>query len=242
MTNAMQPDEIEREGLALVRDAAVLVINDPESFTAAAEQLRLIKTYLRRVHDLMDPVVDAAYKAHKVAVSQRATLLVHAESAERTIKGRLSAYEQEEARKRREAEEAARRERERLEAEERARMVAEQARLRREEEDRRLAEAAAAEAVGDVARAEQIIAAPVVIPPVAPRPVFVAPPPAPIPRVEGVSFRDEWDFEISEESLIPRQYLTPDSTKIRGVVRALKDATAIPGIKVIRRRISAVRA
>ena len=60
--------------------------------------------------------------------------------------------------------------------------------------------------------------------------------PAPA-KAEGVSLRENWTFEIVDESLIPREYLIPDEVKIRKVVVALKDKTNIPGVKAINRPI-----
>src|SRR5678816_4591190 len=49
----------------------------------------------------------------------------------------------------------------------------------------------------DQETADRIIAAPLEVPPVVPRPVFV-PPPAVVtaPKVEGLSFREEWDLSL----------------------------------------------
>jgi len=60
--------------------------------------------------------------------------------------------------------------------------------------------------------------------------------PAPA-KADGVNLRDNWTFEIVDESLIPREYLIPDEVKIRKVVVALKDKTNIPGVKAINRPI-----
>ena len=103
-------------------------------------------------------------------------------------------------------------------------------------------EAVAAEKAGDAVRARALIEAPVVVAPVTPRPVFVAAPPAQAPKVEGVSFRDDWDFVITNAALIPREYLIPDEKKIRAVVKAMKEHTNIPGIRAERGRTAAVRA
>lgn len=53
------------------------------------------------------------------------------------------------------------------------------------------------------------------------------------PKISGVSFRETWDFEITDASLIPRDYLIPDEKKIRAIVQQLKTDTNIPGIKAV---------
>ena len=65
-------------------------------------------------------------------------------------------------------------------------------------------------------------------------PVQVAPVVVPksVPKVSGMSIRDNWKFKITNEKLIPREYLKVDEVKIGQVVRALKSATNIPGVEV----------
>jgi len=63
-----------------------------------------------------------------------------------------------------------------------------------------------------------------------------------IPKISGQTMRDNWDFEVLNGNLIPRNYLKINEIKIRGVVRAMKEATNIPGIKAINRaKISGTR-
>jgi hypothetical protein len=247
----MSQDQLANEGEALVGTVQDLVVIDAESFGRAGEMLRTVKAYLRRVAEVFDPIVETAYRAHRTAVEQRKGVEQYALTAERVLKDRMATYEQAEARKRREAEEAARREQERLEAEERARVAAEQRRLEEEAEEQRLAEALAAEQAGDTARAQALIEAPVDVPTVTPRPVFVAPPPAPAPAVAGVSFRDQWSAEVV--SLIdlvravaagraPITYVKADEVALNQMARALKGAMNVPGVRVTSRRVTAARA
>jgi len=51
-------------------------------------------------------------------------------------------------------------------------------------------------------------------------------------KTTGSTIREEWRYEIEDESKIPREFLTPDVTKIRATVNANKAATDIPGIRV----------
>lgn len=52
------------------------------------------------------------------------------------------------------------------------------------------------------------------------------------PKMQGTSIRNRYDFEIVDPNLIPREYLLVDTAAIGRVVRALKEKTNIPGIKV----------
>lgn len=60
------------------------------------------------------------------------------------------------------------------------------------------------------------------------------------PKVGGISIPKVWTFEITDESLIPREYLIVDETRIRRVVTALKKDANIPGVRVFeQKRIAA---
>jgi hypothetical protein len=48
----------------------------------------------------------------------------------------------------------------------------------------------------------------------------------------GASFTAKWNFQITDESLLPREYLMANEVKIRAVVKALKADTKIPGVRV----------
>lgn len=52
------------------------------------------------------------------------------------------------------------------------------------------------------------------------------------PKLQGTSIRNRYDFDIVDVNLIPREYLLVDMAAIGKVVRALKEKTNIPGIKV----------
>lgn len=52
------------------------------------------------------------------------------------------------------------------------------------------------------------------------------------PKVAGMSFREHWQFEITDARQVPREFLMPDEGKIGGVVRAMKGSASIPGVRV----------
>jgi hypothetical protein len=52
------------------------------------------------------------------------------------------------------------------------------------------------------------------------------------PKMQGTSVRNRYDFDIVDPNLIPREYLIVDTAAIGKVVRALKEKTNIPGIRV----------
>ena len=104
----------------------------------------------------------------------------------------------------------------------------EQERLRLAEEQRKNAEAEAKaeedallmEAIGDSEAAEEIRQEPVA-------PVVISP----VAKPEGVTIAANWKFRIIDASLIPREFLKVDEVKLGQVVRAMKEATDIPGVE-----------
>jgi len=56
--------------------------------------------------------------------------------------------------------------------------------------------------------------------------------PSPVPKVEGLSFRTDWKWGGTDVSQVPREYMMLNEVAINGVVRAMKDKTNIPGIRV----------
>ena len=112
-------------------------------------------------------------------------------------------------------EEIRRKERNRIEAE-----------LRKQEEERRLDEAIE---TGD----DSILEEPISIPAV---------PVREIPKEKGHSFRDDWKSKVVNPALVPfPAYWVIDEKKIEKVVKATKGAVTIPGVKIWKEEIEAVR-
>lgn len=232
----LQPEEadlVAERALSLPEQARALRIADQASFGKAAEFLVGVKTLRREVDATFDPVIAASHASHRAALAAKKNVETPIAEAETIIKRGMGTYQAEQERIARELAEKARKERERIEAEARAREDEERRRLEREAEDRRIAEAAEAEAAGDIETAERILEQPaelVFVPPAAP--AFVPPPPPEPAKVAGVSFSERWDYEIVDERSLPREYLMRDDKKIGGVVRAMKGETKIPGVRV----------
>lgn len=242
--------EGDQQGLQIATEATALVVKDQPSFEAAVAWLRDTVAPLKaKIADTFRPRIQQAHELHKGLLADERRFLGPVLDAERLVRGRCATYEQAVEDQRKAAEAAARREQERLEAEERARVAAEQKRLQAEAEERRLAEAAKAEEAGDKATAERLISAPVVVPAVAPRPVFVPPPSIAAPKAEGYSSRDAWSAEVTNLMALvkavaagkaPLSYLKADEVALNGVARALKNAMNVPGVKAVQRRTSSV--
>lgn len=62
-----------------------------------------------------------------------------------------------------------------------------------------------------------------------------------LPKIEGVVYSDHWTGEVEDARKLPREFLMPDVKKLEAVTKALKEATAIPGWKVVVEKIISVK-
>lgn len=58
-----------------------------------------------------------------------------------------------------------------------------------------------------------------------------APLPEP-PKVEGLSFREDWTYEVVDAAAIPREFLAPDEAKIGRYIRAMRSEARILGVRI----------
>ncbi len=206
------------------------------------------RALLKEIDDGYNDLISAAHKLHKDAVAKKAKYYNPVDGAVRVAKSLMSSWDAEQERLRL-AEQRRLEENARKEEEERRRVELERLEAERKAEEERLMEAAAAaEAAGNKQQAEEMAAAAIKATEVAQQeaatiqaePVYVPPVviPKTVPKMTGGPvFQKRWDFEITNEALIPRQYLAVDMVKIRQIVTALKDQTNIPGIKAFEKRV-----
>jgi len=217
----VETEPVEEKALSIVDQAKAVNVTDSASYTAAGEFWKQIRDMMKEIADTFDPIISRAHAAHKEAVAQKAKYYVPLESAQKSVKQLMSAYDQAQEAIRR-AEEARLAEINRKAAEEQALLDA----IAAEEEAKRngaTKEEAAQEAAA-------IIDTPVYVPPVVV--------PKSVPKMQGGPvYRSIWKFRITNPGLIPRQYMTPNEVAIGGVVRSLKGQTSIPGIEVYEERV-----
>lgn len=116
---------IEQEAAIVTRAAAAIVVRDQATRDAAVDYIRKAKQARKQVVDYFAPIKDAAHRTWKGIVAKEKELIYPLDRAERTAKGAIGGYDQEQenirlAEQRRlqvDADERARRERERLERE-----------------------------------------------------------------------------------------------------------------------------
>ena len=88
------------------------------------------------------------------------------------------------------------------------------------------AEAEALQASGETELAEQVIQQAAE----APAPVVVLP--KETPKMSEIQARETWQFEVVDEKLVPREFMSPDPKKIGAVVRSQKKLANIPGVRI----------
>ncbi len=215
------PSQTERAVVNIAEAARSIEVVDKASADKASELIVAGKKLIKAIKEYFEPMKKAADESKRRILETERQELSKIEPIVSELSTKVSRWLADEERRRREAEEAKRRaemERLRLEAELEAK--AREAERIKNESERRLVED---RIIDEVARKEAEL-----------QPVPDIPAPA---KAEGVSLRENWTFEIVDESLIPREYLIPDEVKIRKVVVALKDKTNIPGVKAINRPI-----
>jgi hypothetical protein len=210
---AINVAEIGQEVHPVIASAAALAVIDEATYVQAMEIGKACAERIKMVEDRLGPAKHKTYEAYQEVLKLMKSFVDPLTAAKKMIADRAYDWKKfEENRRRRESEEARRK------AEEEA------AKQRRAEEDARLAAAEELERQGHIEEADKVLAAPIIETPIvgmmAPEPIKVA----------GTSTRENWQFEIVNEALLPREYLMPDLVKIGRAVKAGKGGFFIPGV------------
>jgi len=221
MDETVETAPVEEKALTIGDQAKAVKVIDSASYTAACALWKNIGDMIKEVKETFTPICDAAYKTWKTSVAKRDSYLDPLVEAQKAVKKLTGDYAADQEHIRLEAQRKAEEEA-RKAAEEQALMDA----IAAEEEAKRNG-ATKEEAAHE---AEAVIA----------QPVYVAPVviPKTVPKMQGGPiYRTIWKARITNEALIPRQYLSVDMVKINGVVRSLKHQHGIPGIEAVEERV-----
>lgn len=194
---------------AITEQVAEIKIVDDPSFTAAEQFLKRIGEYEKAVHDELDPDIKKAHDLHKSMTGRRKKLLDKAEAAKDIVQRAMGDYVDEMKRIEREQE------------------IALEAQLRAERAADIEEEAAILITKGETAAAMARLEAAETMPMPTPKIPSLAP-----EKSKGTQVRKTWHFEVTDASLLPREYLCPDQKAIKAMVNAKKDDCSIPGVKV----------
>jgi hypothetical protein len=204
----ISPDEVAKLVPAVVSQADGITVVDSEDYEMACSFLTLIATRKKQVGETFDPIVQKAHSTWKEAIAQRDKFLNPLSLAEVNVKNKVTTWRMEEERKRRAEED-------RLSAQ-----------LKKEADERAIAEAAALEASGEKELADMVLQEAASAPP----PVVVGM--STVPKQEGIAKRVTWRFEVVDESKLPRELMEPSDIKIGAIVRSQKNLARIPGVRV----------
>lgn len=228
--------------LARMRQLATgLVIRSAAAYSDAAQLLKSIKGQLAAFEDARTKITKPINDGLREINAQHRATVAPLLADEQTIKQAMIAFDNEQDRLRAEQQrrdnEAADRERRRLQAiaDETARKAREEADAKRKAADEAAAAGRAEDAAKLAAQAQRIDdRAAAKVETFEGRAAAVVAPVSQVaaPKVGGISIPKVWTFDITDASLIPREYLLVDETKIRKVVAALKGSTNIPGVRV----------
>jgi len=207
------PGQVENLGSRIEDEATLNRVNDAKLY---------IRKIRGRIRDIFEPMKKKSYAAYKEILNKYKEVEAPAIRAEQYCDRLLSYYFAEQRRLREEAE------RKRFEDE----------RKRREEEERSIQEAIELELLGEKEKAEQILnetaeeeknnKSQVNVPEK--------------PKLDNIHSRLDYDFEIVDPETIPRQYMIPNESLIRKVVKASQGKIEIPGIRIIKKEIVVTRA
>ncbi len=197
--------------LSLETEVARIKVEDPVSYQFASELSKVIKDLKKAITDYFRPMKEQAYKAWQAVCQKEKDEISKIEPLDEKLKREMTNYVMEENRKKAEEERKRQEEIIKQEVERRAKM----AEILKESGQEELAKA-----IADV---------PVEVPEVD---VIEE-----VPKVEGISYREDYDFEIVNEALIPRQFLMPNEKAIRAFIKATKGRTEIAGVRILKKMI-----
>lgn len=200
-----EAEQVQTEALSTLETAKALTIADNDGYLKAAEYRKAIRALDQKAEEFFRPLKQKQDEAKKALLDAEKAVRIPLQQALEATDGKLKTWE---------------REQERLRQEEEKRL---QEIARKQAEDEAVALAAELEAQGDTETAEAIISAPVEAPAVIVESF--------VPKVTGIGRRETWRYRITNEKLIPREYLMLDHSKVGGVVRSMKASTRIAGIE-----------
>lgn len=204
-------EQTAQNALAVI-DSVPAVIETAEQCKAAADIEVAIRNKIKELDGMRKDMTRPLDDSKKRIMDFFRKPILALEQAKADVNSRITAYTLEEQRK-------AEAERKRIEAQMKAEAEA--------EAKRKEAEAMEALESGNAEQAEELIAEAEEVKESVPVVQVQA------EKVDGTYLKKSYSFVITDPTIIPRPYLTPDEKKIQKVIDAMKGDVDIPGIKVI---------
>jgi hypothetical protein len=212
---------VERDADDIVVRAGTLAVANKKDMDYASAMMSGIKALIEQANDVFDPPIAAAHASHKAALAAKKKITDPLQRALTSVKVKVAAYVNEQER----IATAARR--------------AEEERLRKRDEELRLAEALRLEEEGKAEQAEQLIDTPAKIA----APIIMTPPP---PKVEGISTAKKYRAEITDVDAFLgwamaqgsfELFFNVNQSALDRLARERKETLDIPGVKLIVDRV-----
>lgn len=209
----------------IVSESRELQIKSQAGYEVACDHLKTIKAMQAEALSKFEPMREKAYRAYEEVLKQKKSVMDPLEQAEKTLKSGIGSWLAEQERIRQEEERRAREEADRLHAEE--------------------IEAQIEEAERDGASIEEV-AMIATQPMLAPTPITSAA----VEKVNGVSARESWSAEIINprlvleavlKGIVPIQAVQMNTAYFNQRARADKQALNIPGVRAVCKSGVAVR-
>lgn len=233
-----ETEAVETKALDIVGQAKAVTVTDVVTYEAAGLLWKQIGQMISEVKSTFDPICEAAHKAHKAATEKRAKFLDPLVAAQKSVKGLMSKWDEEQERIRL-AEQRRLEEEARKRAEEEALIAAIEA---EEEAKRNGATAEEAAAVAEMVMYEPVPIAPVVVPKATPK------------LAGGPVYQYRWSARVtsirklcgavvggaSEElvmGLAKNAQGDITSPSLNQMAVALKDTMKIAGVEAVQRRV-----
>lgn len=194
----------EQEMSAIMVKAAAFVVQDEQTYVDADQIITEVRGKVKALEPELQPMKETATRAWKAAVALWKKYIDDPLEACKTLDRKRYAWKKAEDRKREEEAEALRRAEEKKAADAKLELAA------------RMAEAGMKE------QAEKVLDAPVA-------PVSV-PEPVKVEAPRGQSNVENWQVRVVDESLLPREYMTPDLVALGRYARLMKGKASVPGV------------
>lgn len=199
--------EIDKKAISAVEEAKEMPVALRPDYEAAGAFLLVLKGLEKEINETFDPMIKAAFDAHRTIIATRDKHRAPIIEAEKIVKVKMGDFQKLEERRLREEEINLREAAKKAEEEDRLRTAAHLIEEGREEEALILLEG-------------KVEMPPIILPETS------------APKIKGIVTRDVWKFRITDPNKIPCEYHSIDEAKIRQVVKATEGRIQIPGVDI----------
>ena len=210
---------METEVSTFVEENNIIVVNSNEDLGKATLCIKNIKAMQNKVKESYDVIVEKAHQAHKEAIGQRDKFLNPLKALEAKFKDAILVFNR------------------KMESEQKERIRLADLKMAKEAEEKKAKLLAEAKATDDAWDKEELQEKAQAIVPV------TCDAPGKAIEQEGLSIRKTWKWEIEDENLVPRGFLTINESALNSACKQEAWRIAgIPGVRFFQVESASVRA